>query len=220
MSQEQLTAFVQRAQSDAGLLNALSQANEVETVAAIARGAGFTVSVADLWAASDLEPEMLQESATVWLDPHQSLTAFLHQVEVDPWYQEALIQAPDGETVAAIARAAGYPLTAEELWMASELEPDGLEDLPVIWQDPHGELSAFLAQAQIDGALQAALSQALDVASVAAIARDAGYAVASEDIWAASDLSPDDLESQAWPDDSSALGTEASPAQRPFSEPV
>ena len=188
MSQEQLTAFVQRAQSDADLLQALSQASDVEAVATIARGAGFTVSAADLWAESDLQPEML-------LDPHQSLTAFLHQVELDPWYQEALIQAPDGETVAAIARAAGYPLTAAELWAASELEPDQLEDLPLLWQDPHGELSAFLAEAQIDGTLQAALIQADDVASVAAIAQAAGYAVASADIWAASDLNPGDLES-------------------------
>ena len=194
MSQEQLTAFVQRAQSDADLLQALSQASDVEAVATIARGAGFTVSAADLWAESDLQPEMLLEAPQVWLDPHQSLTAFLHQVELDPWYQEALIQAPDGETVAAIARAAGYPLTAAELWAASELEPDQLEDLPLIWQDPHGELSAFLAEAQIDGKLQAALSQADDVASVAAIAQAAGYAVASADIWAASDLNPGDLE--------------------------
>ena len=220
MSVEQLSAFVQRAQADTDLLNALSQASDVEAVAAIALGAGFTVNASDLWAASDLEPEMLQETAPVWLDPHQSLTAFLHQVELDPWYQEALIQAPDGETVAAIARAAGYPLTAEELWMASELEPDGLEDLPLIWQDPHGELSAFLAQAQVDGSLQAALGQAHDVATVAAIARAAGYAVASEDIWAASDLNPGDLESQAWPDDASALGTEESPPHRPFSQPL
>jgi predicted ribosomally synthesized peptide with nif11-like leader len=195
MSQEQLSAFVQRAQSDADLLLALSQASDVEAVATIARGAGFTVSAWDLWAESNLQPEMLVEAPQVWLDPHQSLTAFLHQVEVDPWYQEALIQAPDGETVAAIARAAGYPLTAAELWAASELEPDQLEDLPLIWQDPHGELSAFLAEAQIDGALQVALSQADDVASVAAIAQAAGYAVASEDIWAASDLNPGDLES-------------------------
>jgi len=220
MSQEQLNAFLQRAQSNGGLLNALSEAKDVETVAAIARGAGFKVSVSDLWAASDLEPEMVQEAPEVWLDPHQPLTAFLHQVEVDPWYQEALIQAPDGETVAAIARAAGYPLTAEELWAASELEPDGLEDLPVIWQDPHGELSAFLTQAQIDPALQAALTQAHDVATVAAIARAAGYAVASEDIWAASDLSPGDLESQARPDDSVGLGSEEFPPHRPFSQPL
>jgi predicted ribosomally synthesized peptide with nif11-like leader len=194
MSQEQLTAFVQRAQSDADLLQALSQASDVETVATIARGAGFTVSAADLWAESDLQPEMLLEAPRVWLDPHQTLTAFLHQVELDPWYQEALIQAPDGETVAAIARAAGYPLTAAELWAASELEPDQLEELPLIWQDPHAELSAFLAEAQIDGTLQAALSQAEDVDSVVAIARAAGYAVASADIWAASDLNPGDLE--------------------------
>jgi predicted ribosomally synthesized peptide with nif11-like leader len=195
MSQEQLSAFVQRAQSDADLLQALSQASDVEAVATIARGAGFTVSAGDLWAESDLQPEMLLEAPQVWLDPHQSLTAFLHQVELDPWYQEALIQAPDGETVAAIARAAGYPLTAAELWAASELEPDQLEDLPLIWQDPHGELSAFLNQAQIDDSLQAALSQADDVASVAAIAQAAGYDVASTDIWAASDLNPGDLES-------------------------
>lgn len=216
MSQEQLTAFVQRAQSDADLLQALSRASDVETVASIARGAGFSVSVSDLWAGSDLQPEMLLEAPRVWLDPHQSLTAFLHQVELDPWYQEALIQAPDGETVAAIARAAGYPLTAAELWAASELEPDQLEELPFVWQDPHGELSAFLAQAQIDGTLQEALSQAEDVDSVAALARAAGYAVASADIWAASDLNPADLESQAWTDAASALGSEESAAHRPY----
>ncbi len=220
MSQEQLSAFVQRAQSDADLLQALSQASDVEAVATIARGAGFTVSAADLWAESDLQPEMLLEAPEVWLDPHQSLTAFLHQVELDPWYQEALIQAPDGETVAAIARAAGYPLTAAELWAASELEPDQLEDLPLIWQDPHGELSAFLAQAQVDDALQAAMIQAHDVATVAAIAQAAGYAVTSEDIWAASDLNPGDLESQAWPDDSSLLGAEEFPPHRPFPQPL
>ena len=62
MSQEQLSAFVQRAQSDAELLQALSQASDVEAVATIARGAGFTVSAADLWAESDLQPEMLLEA--------------------------------------------------------------------------------------------------------------------------------------------------------------
>ena len=220
MSQEQLTAFVQRAQSDADLLQALSRASDVETVASIARGAGFSVSVSDLWAGSDLQPEMLLEAPRVWLDPHQSLTAFLHQVELDPWYQEALIQAPDGETVAAIARAAGYPLTAAELWAASELEPDQLEELPLIWQDPHGELSAFLAEAQIDGSLQTALSQAEDVDSVAAIARAAGYAVASTDIWAASDLNPADLEPQPWTDPASDLGSEEAPLHRPHPKPL
>jgi len=140
MSEEQLSAFVQRAQADTGLLNALSEAQDVETVAAIARGAGFTVDASDLWSASDLEPGMLPEAAPVWLDPHQSLTAFLHQVELDPWYQEALIQAPDGETVAAIARAAGYPLTAEELWAASELDPGDLEFQA--WLDDSSALGA------------------------------------------------------------------------------
>ncbi len=219
MSQEQLTAFVQRAQSEAALLGALAEATDVDAVASVARGAGFSVSVNDLWDASALQPEMLQEAPEVWLDSHQTLTAFLHQVEVDPWYQEALIQAPDVETVAAIARAAGYPLTAAELWAASELDPDHLEELPAIWQDPHGELSAFLARAQIDGTLQAALSQAHDVDTVAAIARAAGYSVSAADIWTASDLNPDDLEAQASPEDTGTAAAGAVPPHRPFSEP-
>ena len=220
MSEEQLTAFVQRAQSEAGLLQSLAKATDVSAVVAIARGAGFSVSVNDLWGASALQPEMLQDPPAVWRDPHGTLTAFLHQVEVDPWYQEALIQAPDVETVAAIARAAGYPLTAAELWAASELDPEHLEELPAIWQDPHGELSAFIARAQCDGSLQEALSQAHDVHTVAAIARAAGYEVSDADIWSASDLNEGDLEAMAWPADPGTPSAGAVPPHRPFSEPL
>ena len=55
------------------------------------------------------------------------LTLFLRAVEVDPDLQIALASAPDAATVAAIARIAGFPLTAADLWAASDAVPQELE---------------------------------------------------------------------------------------------
>ena len=54
-----LLAFLHQAQADAALLEVLAEAADAAAVAAIARGAGYSITPADLWAASGAEPEEL-----------------------------------------------------------------------------------------------------------------------------------------------------------------
>ena len=54
-----LLAFLHQAQADAALLEVLAEAADAAEVAAIARGAGYSITPADLWAASGAEPEEL-----------------------------------------------------------------------------------------------------------------------------------------------------------------
>jgi len=54
-----LLAFLHQAQADAALLEVLAEAADAAAVAAIARGAGYPITPADLWAASGAEPEEL-----------------------------------------------------------------------------------------------------------------------------------------------------------------
>jgi predicted ribosomally synthesized peptide with nif11-like leader len=143
-----------------------------------------------------------------------SLEAFLEQAHTDQRLQVLLCEAPDAAAVAAIAQAAGYPVSELDLWQASaaspeelrpdpaaqaaETAPDNASDgnqagmLPDPWleEDP---IQGFLHQAQGDAALQEALASAPDAAAVAAIARAAGYSITELDLWKASGIPAEDL---------------------------
>ncbi|MFM8605729.1 MAG: Nif11-like leader peptide family RiPP precursor [Cyanobium sp.] len=53
-----------------------------------------------------------------------TLEAFLDAASTDPRLQELLLAAPDAATLAAIARAAGYPLSEADWLLASGAEPE------------------------------------------------------------------------------------------------
>ena len=130
MSLQQLEAFLDRAQADPSLQAPLAAAPDAAAVAAIAHQAGFAVTAEDLLAAAGEPPEVV--AVIEWLatpvDPPQGeLDAFLQQVELDPDLQRVLAAAPDAEGVAALARIAGYGVTAEEVWEASDEPPLVLE---------------------------------------------------------------------------------------------
>jgi predicted ribosomally synthesized peptide with nif11-like leader len=130
MSLQQLEAFLELAQADPSLQAPLAAAPDASAVAAIAHQAGFAVTAEDLLAAAGEPPEVV--AVIEWLaapvDPPQpELDAFLQQVELDPDLQRVLAAAPDAEGVAALARIAGYGVTAEEVWEASDEPPLVLE---------------------------------------------------------------------------------------------
>ncbi|MFM1900965.1 MAG: Nif11 domain, partial [Cyanobacteriota bacterium] len=58
--------------------------------------------------------------------PEEPLTRFVHQAQGDAELRDALASAPDAAAVASIARAAGYPVSAVDLWLASGTTPDEL----------------------------------------------------------------------------------------------
>ena len=130
MSLQQLEAFLARAQGDPSLERPLATAPDAAAVAAIAHAAGFAVTEADLLAASGEPPEVLEVIeilATPQDAPQTELDAFLQQVELDPDLQRVLASAPNAEAVAALARVAGFGVTAEDVWEASDEEPEALE---------------------------------------------------------------------------------------------
>ena len=130
MSLQQLEAFLARAQEDPSLERPLATAPDAATVAAIAHAAGFAVTEEDLLAASG-EPlevlEVIEILATPQDPPQAELDAFLQQVELDPDLQRVLASAPDAEAVAALARVAGFGVSAQDVWEASDEEPEALE---------------------------------------------------------------------------------------------
>ena len=130
MSLQQLEAFLARAQEDPTLERPLATAPDAATVAAIAHAAGYAVTEEDLLAAAGEPPEVLEviEILASQLDaPQSELDAFLQQVELDPDLQRVLASAPDAEAVAALARVAGFGVTAEDVGEASDEEPEALE---------------------------------------------------------------------------------------------
>ena len=92
-------------------------------VAAIALGAGHPISELALWLATGAAFEEAQPEPEPPSPANDPLTHFLRAVDVDPDLQIA----PDAATVAAIARIAGFPLTAAALWAASDAVPQELE---------------------------------------------------------------------------------------------
>jgi predicted ribosomally synthesized peptide with nif11-like leader len=130
MSLQQLEAFLARAQEDPTLERPLAAAPDAATVAAIAHAAGFAVTEEDLLAAAGEPPEvleMIEILATPQDGPQAELDAFLQQVELDPDLQRVLASAPDAEAVAALARVAGFGVSAQDVWEASDEEPEALE---------------------------------------------------------------------------------------------
>ena len=224
MSLQQLEAFLERAQADASLQAPLATAPDASAVAAIAHQAGFAVTAEDLLSAAGEPPEVV--AVIEWLaapvDPPQpELDAFLQQVELDPDLQRVLAAAPDAEGVAALARIAGYGVTAEEVWEASDEPPLVLEvvsytlNMNGASMDGASMAGASMAGADANpgasgipeageavmasatstaaGASTTTRASAADAAAVAAIARAAGHPVTEEVIWEASDETPEAL---------------------------
>ena len=280
MSLQQLEAFLARAQDDPRLEHPLATAPNAAAVAAIAHAAGFAVTEEDLLLAAGEPPEVLEviEILAAPQDgPQAELDAFLQQVELDPDLQRLLASAPDAEAVAALARVAGFGVSAQDVWQASDEQPEALEVVSyalVIEASGGGfggdgaaggiaaggiagggitvggidgvaadgaaadalaaelgfeaeafeeplpvALEAFLRQAEVDPDLQEALSTAADAASVAEIARRAGFDVGEADLWGASDETPEALqEPQLDPPAASELadpwGVEEAPSQK------
>jgi predicted ribosomally synthesized peptide with nif11-like leader len=130
MSLQQLEAFLERAQTDPSLQAPLAAAPDAAAVAAIAHQAGFAVTAEDLLAAAGEPPEVVE--MIEWLaapvdSPQSELDAFLQQVELDPDLQRVLGSALDAEAVAALARVAGFGVSAQDVWQASDEEPEALE---------------------------------------------------------------------------------------------
>jgi len=124
--EEALLGFLHQAQGDEELQQALASAPDAAAVAAIARAAGYPISELDLWrACGSHAEELLPPEPDLW--PLEApLTRFLLEAEHDPSLQEALTFAEDAAAVAAIAQAAGYPITAADLWEASDALPEEL----------------------------------------------------------------------------------------------
>jgi hypothetical protein len=122
-----------------------------------------------------------------------AIRRFLQQVEEDGELQQALTSAPDAAAVAAIAQAAGHPISELALWLASgaAFEEAVPEQEPA---SPAGDaLGRFLRAVEVDPDLRIALASAPDAVTVAAIARIAGFPVTAADLWAASDADPHEL---------------------------
>jgi predicted ribosomally synthesized peptide with nif11-like leader len=205
MTLQQLEAFLERAQGDPALQAPLASAPDAAAIAAIAHAAGFAVTPDDLIEAMGEQPAVLEgiERLSAGQDPPQGpLAAFLQQLEVDPDLQTALASATDPEAVAAIARLAGFQLSAEDLWEASNespaaLEPGSFDELAELVEAGAGDgspldreavaaLAGFLRQLEADFALQSAVARAHDAATVVTIARSAGFAVTEECLWGVS----------------------------------
>ena len=188
-SADPLSAFLHQAHGDPTLWEALAQAPDAAAVAALAQQAGYPLSSADLWAASEAVPEELENNGD-----ELALESFLRQLEGDAELQRALAEAADAAAVALLAQAAGHPLREVDLWLASGLEPQHLAQpqLPVVTPG-EAALLAFLHQAQADAALLELLAEAADAAAVAVIARGAGYPISPADLWAASGAEPEEL---------------------------
>ena len=184
-----LSAFLQQAQGDPVLREALAEAPDAAAVATLAQEAGYPLSSAALWAASEAVPEELETNGD-----GLALESFLRQLEGDGELQRALAEAADAAAVALLAQAAGHPLREVDLWLASGLEPQHLAEPPLPVVTPgEAALLAFLHQAQADAALLELLAEAADAAAVAAIARGAGYPISPSDLWAASGAEPEEL---------------------------
>ena len=115
MSAEQLDAFLEKLESDPALEEQFEIAENPEAVIAIAKSAGFAITVEDLKnAAIDSEEEPSE------------LDAFLDKLESDPELEEQFEKAESIEEEVAIAKSAGFAITVEDLKNA---EIDSEEEL-------------------------------------------------------------------------------------------
>jgi predicted ribosomally synthesized peptide with nif11-like leader len=201
MSRSSLEAFLEAAVADAGLQEQLLVAPDAATLAAIAQAAGYPVSEADWLLASEAGREELAAAAAPEAPQVDPLLAFLHQAQGDAALQAALAEAEDAAAVAAIAQAAGYPLTTADLWAGGGADPGEIAPpapLPDQAVEPadaarQEALDRFLRQIECDPQLQAALAEAADAAAVAMLAQAAGHPLREADLWLASGLDPQDL---------------------------
>ena len=95
-------------------------------MAAIAQAAGYPITAADLWRATGIPAEELFPPEPDLAPIEDPLARFLLEAEHDAALLEALATAEDAAAVAAIAQAAGYPITAADLWEASDALPEEL----------------------------------------------------------------------------------------------
>jgi len=122
-----LQRFLRQLEGDAALQQALVEAADAAAVALLAQAAGHPLREVDLWLASGLEPQHLSAPPPPPQAPGDAaLLAFLHQAPADAALLEALAEAADAAAVAAIAQAAGYPISPADLWAASGAEPEEL----------------------------------------------------------------------------------------------
>ena len=129
MSLQQLEAFLVWAQDEPALMAPLAVAPDAAAVAALAHAAGFSVSADDLLLAAGEPPEVVRMVEIVSLAGHQpqsELEAFLQLLEIDLDLQRVVAAAPDVEGLAAVARVAGFAVTADQIWAASDEEPVAL----------------------------------------------------------------------------------------------
>jgi predicted ribosomally synthesized peptide with nif11-like leader len=210
MTLASLNAFLEAASRDGSLQEQLLRAPDAAALAAIAQAAGYAVREADWLLASEASREEISAGDEAVAPDPDPLTAFLHQAQGDPELLRALAEAPDAAAVAAIAQAAGYPITAAELWAASaaavaEIAPpqpweeadDGRPDEPTPVPGAGEEvLERFLRQLASDPEMQAAVAAAADAAAVALLAQAAGHPLREIDLWRASGLEPIELLAQ------------------------
>ena len=104
MSSDQLDAFLEKLESDPTLEEQFETAETPEAVIAIAKSVGFAITTEDLKnAAIDSEEEPSE------------LDAFLDKLESDPELEEQFEKAESIEEEVAIAKSAGFAITAEDL---------------------------------------------------------------------------------------------------------
>jgi predicted ribosomally synthesized peptide with nif11-like leader len=212
LEEDPLRGFLHQAQGDEAIQQALSTAPDAAAVAAIAQAAGYPISELDLWQASAASPEELLEIPGEPVDSipreeaeefaprtpwpgfrDEALLEFLHQAQGDEGLQQALATAPDAAAVAAIAQAAGYPISELDLWRASGIPAEELFPPEPDLSPLEAPLARFLLEAEHDPSLLEALAVAEDAAAVAAIAQAAGYPITTADLWEASDALPEEL---------------------------
>jgi predicted ribosomally synthesized peptide with nif11-like leader len=126
LEDDPIRGFLHQAQGDETLHQALSTAPDAAAVAAIAQAAGYPITAADLWRATGIPAEELFPPEPDLAPIEAPLARFLLEAEHDAVLLEALATAEDAAAVAAIAQAAGYPITAADLWEASDALPEEL----------------------------------------------------------------------------------------------
>lgn len=183
MSHQQLEAFLDWALQQPSLQAPLSVAPDAAAVAAIASAAGFDVCSDDLLTAGGEAPEVIRmvELVALGVPPAQSeLEAFLQQVEFDQDLQRVLATAPDAECVAAVARIAGYGVSADDVWAASDESPEILREPDLVlefWPDlgveGNGEAAAAAVVAEAESSAAVATAEAASAAPEVAAAESA-----------------------------------------------
>jgi predicted ribosomally synthesized peptide with nif11-like leader len=221
LEEEPLRRFVHQAQGDGELRQALATAPDAAAVASIAQAAGYPISEVDLWLASGATPDELAANLRPSLEDEAggedspadggseasgpeaawgardraeaAIREFLQQVEADGELRQALAGAPDAAAVASIAQGAGHPISELALWLASGAAFEELQPAPEPLGSATDPLTLFLRAVEVDPDLQTVLASAPDAATVAALARVAGFPLTAADLWAASDAVPHEL---------------------------